>query len=504
MFFLALIIFLIFFFILSWRRPDWAVMFIVAALPAYLIRFKIFNIPFTLLEAMILIAFFCWLILQTNFNNFLRGEYKIKDFIKNSPWNKKGSVEGRKKYPFGVEIILLLIISFIAAGTAGFSAGALGIWKAYFFEPTLLYVLILNVFSPPFEGGGRGGFLGINKIGLSLAVGAGAVAIYAVCQKITGFGIANPLWAAAETRRVVSFFGYPNAVGLYLAPIIPVLAAFLFSPRQNDCDLLPEKLCYPLKKENISVIGLSRGFLAFIILLSLAAIFFAHSEGAMVGLTVAFIVGGLLGNKKTRLAVLAFLIAAVVVLSFSPNGWKTVEQKLTLHDFSGQVRRYQWKETLVMLNHGHFYQGAGLDNYQQAIAFYHQPGFFYDDGTDPLFHQHTVESAEYRTKTWRPVEIYMYPHNIFLNFWSELGLAGVLLFVWIIIKFLIFNFLFSIKEEKYKMLHLGLLCAMIVIVVHGLVDVPYFKNDLACLFWILIALSVLLRLKLTTGEKSIK
>jgi len=33
-----------------------------------------------------------------------------------------------------------------------------------------------------------------------------------------------------------------------------------------------------------------------------------------------------------------------------------------------------------------------------------------------------------------------------------------------------------------------LLSAMVVIVVHGLVDVPYFKNDLAVMFWALIAL----------------
>jgi hypothetical protein len=29
---------------------------------------------------------------------------------------------------------------------------------------------------------------------------------------------------------------------------------------------------------------------------------------------------------------------------------------------------------------------------------------------------------------------------------------------------------------------------MIAIVIHGLVDVPYFKNDLAAMFWLMIAL----------------
>lgn len=34
------------------------------------------------------------------------------------------------------------------------------------------------------------------------------------------------------------------------------------------------------------------------------------------------------------------------------------------------------------------------------------------------------------------------------------------------------------------------LASMAALLVHGLVDVPYFKNDLAVLFWILISLSI--------------
>jgi O-antigen ligase len=500
-------IFLLAFLILAVKKLDLAVMLIIAGLPLYLVRFSVHGIPSTLLEAMILIAFFCWLIFQTKLTDFLRGKYKIKDFIKNSPWNKSESAEKRKKYPFSVEIILLLIVSLVAVGVAHFSSASLGLWKAYFFEPALLYVLILNLFqdSPLLskEGSG-GGFGGINKIGLSLAVGAFTVSVYAIFQKITGSGIDNPLWAAAATRRAVSFFGYPNAVGLYLAPIIPVLAAFLFLPRQEECPILPEKLCYPLKQKNISPLGLSRAFLGFIILCALLAIIFAKSVGALVGLAVAVFIFCLLVNKKARIAAIIIVVIASVGIYFYPPVEKPLIRKITVMDLSGQIRRLQWKETFMMMNGSAKIWGIGLGNYQTAVAPYHQKGFFYDDGTDPNFHADTINSAAVRARTWQPVEIYLYPHNIVLNFWTELGLAGLLLFVWLIVKFSIFNFQFSIKEEKYKIIHLGLLSAMIIIVVHGLVDVPYFKNDLACLFWILFALSALLQLKLTSDKKSIK
>jgi O-antigen ligase len=491
-----IIFILVVFSVLAARKLDWAVMLIIAGLPLYLVRFSIRGIPSTLLEAMILIAFFCWLLFRTKFTDFLRGKYKIKDFIKNSPWQKNGSADGRKKYPFGVEIILLLIISLIAVGVAHFSAASLGLWKAYFFEPALLYLLIINLFQDK---------NGINKIGLSLAVGAFVVSVYAIFQKITGIGIDNPLWAAAATRRAVSFFGYPNAVGLYLAPIIPVLAAFLFFPRQEECDLLPEKLCYPLKQKNISPVGLSRGFLGFIILCALLAIIFAKSVGALVGLAVAVFIFCLLVNKKARIVAIIFVVIASVGIYFYPPIEKPLVRKITAMDLSGQIRRLQWKETFMMMNGTAKIWGIGLGNYQQAVAPYHQKGFFYDDGTDPNFHADTINSAAVRARTWQPVEIYLYPHNIILNFWTELGLAGLLLFIWLFGKaiYLLSSNIYNSKKQNNKQslfLSLGLLSAIIIIIVHGLVDVPYFKNDLSCLFWILMAILVLLDLKVKSQQ----
>jgi hypothetical protein len=35
---------------------------------------------------------------------------------------------------------------------------------------------------------------------------------------------------------------------------------------------------------------------------------------------------------------------------------------------------------------------------------------------------------------------------------------------------------------------LGVACAFLTIIIHGLVDVPYFKNDLAVFFWVLLAI----------------
>ncbi len=457
-----ILLFLILYVGLAIVRLDWAIMLMLATLPAYLIRGSISGIPFTLLEAMILVSFFIYFISRTEFSNFIRGQYSFKKF-------KENKIK-RIPYPFGLEIILLLIISFIAVAISDFNDSALGIFKAYFFEPALVFLLVLNLFAKDKK---------LNKILWPLAVSALAISVLAIYQQITGNLIFNDFWADSANRRVVSFFGYPNAVGLYLAPIILLLTGWLFQ-KFNDIK----------KKVDIyhRFSGTGKFLIIFTITLSLLAIYFAKSKGALVGVGVGLIVFVFLAvTKKIRWALIGLLlITAIGILSYAPLRNYTMDK--TIYSKSIQIRRVGWRETLTMLKDGRTISGVGLANYQKTIKPYHQEGVFIEDYRDPDWLNKIRASAEFREQNWQPLEIYLYPHNIFLNFWSELGLAGMLLFIWIIIKYLIFGFKCLKLNTNNKYLVLGLIGAMIVIIVHGLVDVPYFKNDLAIMFWVLVGM----------------
>jgi len=447
-------------------RLDWAVLLIIAGLPSYLIRFQIFGLPLTFLETMILIAFAVWFC-----KNFLPG---LKKLLKNR--------NARLNYPYAVEIIILLIVSLLAVGTAGWSISALGIWKAYFFEPLLLFILLFNVFKNKTD------WL---KILGAFAVSASVVSLFAIFQGITGLFISNPFWAAEATRRAVSFFGYPNAVGLYLAPLIMILSGWLASLNWQDGILFHDQL--------------KKIFLTLTILIPLAAIYFAKSEGALIGLAAGFFIFGLLAGRKSRITILILTVLIGAGVYFYTPVRDLILEKATLSDLSGSIRRQQWKETWKMLSDGKIIRGAGLDGYQAAVKPYHQEGIFFNRDHLENFGTLTYGSAELRAKYWQPVEIYLYPHNIALNFWSELGIAGTLLFAWIIGKYLFISLRLGIKlkraQETDKYIVFGLLTAMIAIIVHGLVDVPYFKNDLAAMFWIIIALGAALNLTYKTNRK---
>jgi O-antigen ligase len=435
---------------LAFKNIRAAICLLLLCLPAYLLRFQILGLPTTILEGFLLIAFAVWY-LKTGQSKAL--------------FKKTGR---RLPYPFGWEMIAVVIAAFIAAGISGFNTSALGIWKAYFFEPILFFILVINNFKS------RKDWF---RLIWPLAFSALVISIIAVWQKFTGDLILNPFWADAASRRVVSVYGYPNAVGLYLAPIVMLL-----------CSLLLHRFRFTsgARRWRESV------FLSLVVFLSLAAIVFARSRGALLGIVIGSALWLALYDKITRKILLGSLIVMAAAGLLIPSARSKIIDEIKFPDKSIQIRLEQWTETWAMLSNNHrWLTGAGLDNYQAAVAPYHKAGIFIKT-SDPNWEHGVKYDAAYRQKAWQPLEIYMYPHNIFLNFWSELGLLGLLLFLWIITKFYVWGFQLQSRLNKLnsygsRLLVLGLMGAMTASIVQGLMDVPYFKNDLALLFWLLIA-----------------
>ncbi|PIR77413.1 MAG: hypothetical protein COU30_02580 [Candidatus Magasanikbacteria bacterium CG10_big_fil_rev_8_21_14_0_10_38_6] len=102
------------------------------------------------------------------------------------------------------------------------------------------------------------------------------------------------------------------------------------------------------------------------------------------------------------------------------------------------------------------------------------------------------------------IEVFHHPHNLFLTIWVNTGLIGLIGFVWVLVWFYRVGLSFIMKHKKKDistntnhLLVLFLLATMTSILVTGLVDSPYIKNDYSLLFWFLVAGMVLA----TTQEK---
>ena len=405
---------------LNFYRRAWGVAIFCALLPVYLIRIKLGlpglpTLPSTFLELLFGAMFLPWL--------FERG-------FKAEAWRGFRRWSG--------PIVLIFFAASIGVLVSPDIIGGLGLWRAYFLEPILFFALFTDTISDIKE---RRTVL--MAMGVSLIV----VGITAIFQKITGYGIPNPIWQAEETRRVTSFFGFPNAVGLFAAPLTVMMAAWSSARFLRG----PQHRLWAIAMSATALLGL-------------LACVFAVSKGALLGILAGLIVYGLT-VKKLRPFALVLIIVACLSLSIYKPLINLTSNIVNGKDASSSVRIIVWDETLNMLADRPIY-GSGLNGYQQAILPYHK--------------------AEH-------IEIFMYPHNLLLNFWTELGLIGLAGFIWLIILFFIYNA--KMARVGMTWLPMGLIAAMTAILVHGIVDVPYLKNDLAFQFWILLGLaeSMLLR-----------
>jgi O-antigen ligase len=208
--------------------------------------------------------------------------------------------------------------------------------------------------------------------------------------------------------------------------------------------------------------------------LLVVAVFWARSQGALVGIVAGVIVLGLLSEHWRRLTAKILTVLAILFFLALPFQQLVIEE-FGLKDASIPIRYKQYKETWRCLTSSPktIVFGGGLSGYKQLVAPCHRS---------------------------KAIEIFQYPHNIILNFWSEMGLLGLGSFAWIVFLFYRrgIQFIFWTRKTRVKEPHLfhpnpialpmALLGAMTALLVHGLVDIPYFKNDLAVLFWLLIAL----------------
>jgi len=331
---------------------------------------------------------------------------------------------------------------------------ALGIWKAYFLEPILFFIVFINNIKTKKDLEGVFYALGILTL---------IISIFALYQKITGKFIPVPMWQAKEHRRVNTFFDSPNALGLLIGPIIIIYFGWLLEQIKNFKSQIPALSRvegFNLKSYYPKLLAIS--YKLTILILGLLSIIFAVSRGSWFALTAGIIFILFFGwsKKWTTLFFLIIFSLILIVPSFRNYFWPIVTFKVT----SGDVRLVLWQGSWRLLKNNPIF-GAGLAGFPLVYNRYRLP-------------QH--------------IEILLYPHNIIMNFWSEIGLLGLLAFIWIMVKFFRQGYQIIARYPSIKILTITLIAVMIEIIVHGLVDVPYFKNDLSVLFWLIIGTMVVI------------
>jgi len=348
--------------------------------------------------------------------------------------------------PIGI-LLLSLIISFYVAPD---KLAALGQIKAFFIDPLLILWLMIC-------------YLEIKDfiwIFYGLAGSSLFVSVHTIVQKILGH--------VTPDGRVIGLFGYsPNYLALYLAPVATLLIAY---------SLTCLKALMAKRKYLFSAIC------GLLFAICLVAIYFSGSRAGLLAVTGGFgfylilyfwdfIKKGLFYKIAIGLLIIAAIIGAW--FAFRPNFQASPSEggRVT----SSNNLRWQIWQTSLELGKTHPLRGVGLANFQNAF--------------DKLT-QNRANFPEYITPQA------LTPHNIFLMFWLSLGLLGLAAFIWLLVIFYYCGFK-NFQKFPAKIL----LAVMTTIILQGLVDTPYFKNDLAIMFWLIFGFVILLNLE---EKKSIK
>lgn len=274
----------------------------------------------------------------------------------------------------------------------------------------------------------------IEKMFLTIFLSSAFVGFSAIIYKLLG--------VLTYDGRLSAFYLSPNHLAMYLTPGIFFGAYFLIKKFSKDFFLY-----------------------STLLLFLIIPLFFTYSYGAWLAVFISLFVTTLVLLPKKKLILIGLFIAVILMFVLSQAGTQKFSDLANFSERSSLASRTMiWKSAFLMIEQNPIL-GIGPGNFQAKY----------------------LENQKYFPPylEWAVPE----PHNIFLAFWTQTGLLGIAGFL--LLLFFIFRSLFIIiKNKKDAFLAAPLLGFFICTVLHGLIDTPYWKNDLSFLFWICVLLTL--------------
>ncbi len=351
----------------------------------------------------------------------------------------KRSIEFRPRLTLLDWVALLWVaLGVVSLSWARFRPFALHELRVIILDPALFYLLLRVM---------RLGRRDLVWLADTLVFSGAAIATVGLWWFFTGEGVVETQEGA---RRLISIYGSPNGVGLYLGRCLPFALAYVLLPLG----------------------GVRRTVGAGALSVMLAAVLLSQSRGAiLLGMPAAVVL--VLVFWYGRRAVRPVLVAlGVMTAIFVPLSLALPRLRDLLGD-TAFFRRHLWYSALNLIRE-HPLTGAGLD---QFLYWY--------------------RSRYLLPEAWAEPNLAI-PHNVLLNHWVNLGVLGVIVGAGFQIGF--WRGLWQARQHVQSdpalfALVLGLAGSMAHGLAHGLVDVTYFSINLAFVFFLSLGmLNHLLRL----------
>ncbi|MCJ7458064.1 MAG: O-antigen ligase family protein [candidate division Zixibacteria bacterium] len=309
----------------------------------------------------------------------------------------------------------------------------------------LLYLLVVNLVSD---------FKRVSYLVKAVIISTALVSLIGLLQVL---GISFTAWIPAFPSRISSTFGNPNFLGSFLAITLPLTAVFFLTSANR------KKLVY-----------------LAIFLLGLVGLLLTRSRGAITASILSFLLlsGTIVFGrsrdfieKRKSFALLGLLVVAVLVLFILvDSGAESITKRFSETSPGEGSMFYRlkiWESTLNLIRHNFFF-GTELGTFQIYFPQYTFPDFY----------------------KLVPIGNLLHAENEYLEIWSESGIIGLVLFLWIIsgVFYLALKFIYSKAEIKQRIIATGLLTGISAGLVQGLVCVSLRWTGPDFFFWLSISL----------------
>lgn len=336
---------------------------------------------------------------------------------------------------------IILAVSLLAVFVGGFKIESAGIFKGWFLVSAVFaWIIVKNL-----------DHRDLLKISLFLYLSLQIVAIFALFQKA---GLVSTVFYQVgdlsfdqylSSGRIFGFFESPNFLAMFIAPMIFLSLPVLKIVKKNSQKILI-LLSYLLPLLALYFTASRAGMIA-LIFSSFIAIFLFKGEKILNKCKPYFIAG----------TVPFFVLLNISYLFFSILNYKTSR--------GGDVIRIEIYKYSVQLIKSHPLFGIGLGKFQEQIGNLSSP--------DLSFQQFGLPYA-------------LHPHNLMMAVWLNLGVVGLIAFVWLLFRILRNAF----DSDSY--FRVPVIAALMTMLIHGLFDTTYFKNDLSVIFWLIFAESLII------------
>ncbi|MFH1207725.1 MAG: O-antigen ligase family protein [Patescibacteria group bacterium] len=340
-----------------------------------------------------------------------------------------------------------LLILFVLAGTIAVIISpdkrqALGLWKAYIIEPALFFLVFVNTIKTKEQ---------VRSVIWSFGAAVVVIGYVALIQYVGLLHIPSP-YGLEHPQRATSVFPFPTAVGKFIGPILAMFISFwLVRVRPRTSSL------WDAAKRHI--------FTGGVVLFGVIGLLFSFSRGAVIGVAAAMLFASFFSvRRKWIWLTMLFVLVACFIIPFTRHEIISV---VDVKDASADVHVVMWKGAARIIKANPIL-GTGLASF-------------------PVVYEKYKEASH--------TEFFPNPDELYLTLWIEMGLLGLLVFIWLVVKYFHDAWRAArslINDNSIYAMMVGLMAAMVALLAHGFFDTPYFKNDLAIIFWTLVGLAVVL------------